>query len=310
MGGLVGSNDVESTIIRTYATGSVTAADAAGGLAGGLVGQNRASLTNPTPPAPSLGMRRSRRAASSAAPVKPGRVGRSFWDSTTTLQPASAGGGTPQTTVAFQNTLTFMALAEAAGWSFTVTWSPPDPGHYPELYSISPVIWADVGDVTGVYGSAPTQPVAASGGPGTGPGTYVFDTTTTPPVLPLLVSGSGVGTHTVTAVPTFTSAGAVSYRVFSTPGTRIVTPAALTITANDRPKLYGQTASFAGSEFTAAGLVTRRLRQLGRARQPRRRRRRQRRRRAFRDHRRQRAGPASSATSAPRTTRSPTFPAR
>ena len=39
------------------------------------------------------------------------------------------------------------------------------------------------------------------------------------------------------------------------PGSLTVNAAALTITANDRTKVYGQTVTFAGTEFTTTGLL-------------------------------------------------------
>lgn len=48
-----------------------------------------------------------------------------------------------------------------------------------------------------------------------------------------------------------------NYNALAVTGSQVsVTPAALTITANDAAKTYGQTTTFGGSEFTSAGLVT------------------------------------------------------
>src|SRR5207248_2155579 len=52
-------------------------------------------------------------------------------------------------------------------------------------------------------------------------------------------SGSGLGNYTVSYVD----------------GKLTVTPKALTVTANDRSKTYGDAVSFAGSEFVSSGLV-------------------------------------------------------
>ena len=46
-----------------------------------------------------------------------------------------------------------------------------------------------------------------------------------------------------------------NFDVTYTNGTLTVTPAALTITANDATKTYGDTLSFGGTEFTPSGLV-------------------------------------------------------
>jgi hypothetical protein len=50
---------------------------------------------------------------------------------------------------------------------------------------------------------------------------------------------------------------ATNYNVLATTGSQVsVTPAALTVTADNAAKTYGQTTTFVGSEFTSAGLVT------------------------------------------------------
>ena len=59
------------------------------------------------------------------------------------------------------------------------------------------------------------------------------------PIVPSAAIGTGLGNYTITY----------------TNGTLTVDPAALTITANDRTKTYGDLVTFAGTEFTPAGLV-------------------------------------------------------
>ena len=65
-----------------------------------------------------------------------------------------------------------------------------------------------------------------------------------------------------------------NYAISYVNGALTVTPAALTITANDRTKVYGQTVVFAGTEFTASGLLNadsadeRHAHQRGRRRRP------------------------------------------
>ena len=56
-----------------------------------------------------------------------------------------------------------------------------------------------------------------------------------------------VGTYTLNAAATgLTGAASASFQI---------TPAALTVTANSRTKVYGQTVTFAGTEFTTSGLL-------------------------------------------------------
>ena len=59
------------------------------------------------------------------------------------------------------------------------------------------------------------------------------------PSRPPATVGTGLGNYTISYVP----------------GQLVVTPAALTITADSSSKTYGQTVTFAGTEFTTAGLV-------------------------------------------------------
>ena len=49
--------------------------------------------------------------------------------------------------------------------------------------------------------------------------------------------------------------GLTNYNIVYTNGSLTVNPASLTITANDRSKVYGQTVSFAGTEFHATGVL-------------------------------------------------------
>ena len=75
-------------------------------------------------------------------------------------------------------------------------------------------------------GAAPTATVVAPG-----------------PTYPIDISaalGSGLGNYNITYVP----------------GTLTINPAALTVTANDQSKTYGNTFTFVGTEFTTNGLVT------------------------------------------------------
>jgi hypothetical protein len=76
-----------------------------------------------------------------------------------------------------------------------------------------------------------------------------------------LTSAGSVATATVAGSPypivpsAATGTGLGNYSITYTNGALTVAPAALTITANNRTKTYGQAVSFAGTEFTAAGLT-------------------------------------------------------
>ena len=58
-------------------------------------------------------------------------------------------------------------------------------------------------------------------------------------ITPSAAVGTGLGNYTISYVA----------------GSLTVNPATLTITANDRTKVYGQTVVFAGTEFSATGLL-------------------------------------------------------
>ena len=67
---------------------------------------------------------------------------------------------------------------------------------------------------------------------------------------------AAVGTYTIVpSAATFSSGLSSNYTITYANGTLTVNPAALTITANNASKTYGQTATFAGTAFTTTGLV-------------------------------------------------------
>ena len=80
----------------------------------------------------------------------------------------------------------------------------------------------------------------------------VSSVVTTPPTCTTTADkSSAVGPYAITC----SGAAAANYTIKYFPGTLNVTAAPLTITANDLNKTYGQTKTFAGTEFTASGLV-------------------------------------------------------
>ncbi len=125
VGGLVGQSGIDdgdfgpTTISESFSTGRVSGGDP--GTTGGLIGVDAGTT-----------------------------VTASFWDIQTSGQSEGVGDGPPPgggpsfrsipgltglTTVQFQNTASFMALAGAQGWDFTETWAPPSAGFYPVLYA-------------------------------------------------------------------------------------------------------------------------------------------------------------------------------
>jgi hypothetical protein len=109
----------------------------------------------------------------------------------------------------------------------------------------------------GTYDTPYSQTLTATAtGGAAGPLTFAVTSGTLPPGLSLASDGTlsgtptaaGAYTFTVTATDSDSDTGSQSY-------TLTIDKAALTITANSTSKTYGQSLAFAGTEFTASGLV-------------------------------------------------------
>ena len=104
---------------------------------------------------------------------------------------------------------------------------------------------------TKVYGAAvPTLTASYSGFVD---GDTAANLSTQPTLTTTATAGSHVGSYTITASGAADSDYSISY----VPGTLTVTAAGLTITADSTAKTYGQTVTFAGTEFSETGLLTR-----------------------------------------------------
>jgi hypothetical protein len=123
-----------------------------------------------------------------------------------------------------------------------------------QLPTLSPATLAD-----GTYGAAYSQTLTATEEPGGagGPFTLAVTAGTLPPGLSLdgtsrtlsgTVAAAGSFTFTVTATDSGQYTSSQVYKL-------TIAKAALTITADSTSKTYGQALTFAGSEFTASGLV-------------------------------------------------------
>jgi filamentous hemagglutinin family protein len=268
-GGLVGENQAlnfgTATILQSYATGSVTST---GTGVGGLVGVqttdgslgSAASITESYATGQVTG---TAGVGGLVGTNTNGSVTTSFWDSDTTGLSTSAGGGTPLTTAQFQNPVTF--VPQAASWNFATTWSPPTTfggGFYPELYTMSPVIRVITNNTSRLYGANSTFTVVGTDG---GPGTYIFGPSVDPVDLSAVLTStatlaSPIGTYPVFGIPAPATSGGVTYRTVATLAdaavvpSLAVNPAPLTITADALTKIYGGTFTFAGTEFSTAGL--------------------------------------------------------
>ncbi|MCF7699913.1 filamentous hemagglutinin N-terminal domain-containing protein [Loktanella sp. M215] len=222
-GGFVGVMEEGSEIVHGYAAGAVTATATGTELAtaGGFAAQN----------------------------VGGGITG-AFWDTDRSGQSNSAG-ATGLTTAQLRDTSWFLVQAGADGWVFTGTgavWSPGEAGFDPALYTTSAVVFAQPNPVTVIYGETGTT--TATGTITGGPRLYVFDDATSADLNPqdilgnLIFGNRNVGTTTVQTGVQFVSVpGGPAFRVVDLPTTATITPRAMTITANDQTKTYGETLS-------------------------------------------------------------------
>ncbi|CEJ14686.1 Heme/hemopexin-binding protein precursor [bacterium YEK0313] len=215
--GLVGTND--GTIARTYAAGAVTGP----GLGGGLVGVNN------------------------------GVVGASYWDTTTTGKGTSQGvasnsgifNATGLTTAQLQDLSSYQATF--GGWDFQGVWAPPNQvgqnngasvAHYPELYAFLTVLTIAPNSVGRFYGDAnPTLAATYYGNlkPGDSFATLASLTTSA-------AQFSNVGDYGITASgASVTSPSGNAYRLIYIPGTLTVNARPLTISADAKTRIYGDT---------------------------------------------------------------------
>nr|WP_321456930.1 GLUG motif-containing protein [uncultured Cohaesibacter sp.] len=252
VGGLVGYATGIGTIKNSYASGSVTATDSYGS-AGGLVGTLWSdaviqtsyavgSVSNTSTPTAAGGL---------VGTLHGGTIRDSVWDKETTGQSSFVGllySGTTAgivglTTSEFQDTASFMT--SAANWDFNSVWAPSSSGYYPELYALTPVVWVSEMATTGIYGnSTGTGSVKTSAG---GSDSYVFDDENDSLKFDsyeaAIDSTASVGTTETTLTTensTAKSSNGISYRVFYYGSNEeTITPRAITVSANDVSRSYG-----------------------------------------------------------------------
>ncbi|WP_321447213.1 MBG domain-containing protein [uncultured Cohaesibacter sp.] len=267
-GGLVGNSD-RATIINTYATGSVTSvADGASSSdasrSGGLVGFNKGTISYSYATG-SISATTTNGTAHEGGLLgfnaTAGTITSSYFDTTTSDQTygvgndTSASGVTGLVTADFQNTLTFMA--SASDWNYNTIWAPSISGYYPELYALSPVIRVD-GSTTSSYGTSDASVAYDTTIYGSSVPNFYYLGTSNEIDFSDLISSSVVGTSAAGS-SFYVSGSEVSvlgsdgntYRVIYT-GKLTVGLKALTITATDASKTYGDTTSFG---YTSSGLV-------------------------------------------------------
>ncbi|MWD29015.1 filamentous hemagglutinin N-terminal domain-containing protein [Aquicoccus sp. SCR17] len=181
-----------------------------------------------------------------------------FWD-TDRSGLATSSSATGLTTAELRDTEGFISLAGSLGWDFADSWAPGETGRDPVNYTTSRVIFVEPDPLTLTYGE--TVGATATGSVHGGPLVYVFgpdgDTLDTTPVFadPVFAAET-VGTTSYTADETdLTSDLGETYDVVAVEGAADITPAPLTVTANDQSKIYGDTLSLGLPDVTVDGLV-------------------------------------------------------
>ncbi len=233
IGGLVGSNTASLT--QSYATGAVTGSSDVGGLAG----TNSGTIAETY----SIGAVSGGSDTGGLLGSNSGTITLSYWDTDTTLQATSAGSPNAAGFATAQMTDLTTLGSVYAGWSFTNIWSPPNQAgqggdataHYPELYSLSRVIWVDPESKTRTYGDA--NPTLTVGTYGLRLGDALIQTPTASTVA---TQTSDAGSYAITASPAAaTSLSGEPYRFIYSTGTLTVDPATLTVAADAKSKTYG-----------------------------------------------------------------------
>ncbi|HVV93009.1 MAG TPA: MBG domain-containing protein [Hyphomicrobiales bacterium] len=245
VGGLVGEND--GSIEYAYATGEVTGTDASRAWVGGLVGENDGAIDS----AYAIGRLDGdfQAAGGVVGGNDPGgTIDHAYWDTTTSG--ANAGVGTGAGTAIGLATQAWLTDGPVAKGVFDTTnvWVAGYP--YPVLKAL-PYILVDAGG-SQTYGGA-TQAITAGA---------ITDQDGNDASALVDLSGvafltSASGTSAVGSSPYVVGGtGALAdagYQV-TFDGTATITPAPLTITADDRSKTYGDVLALGSSDFTESGL--------------------------------------------------------
>src|SRR5581483_1203306 len=168
-------------------------------------------------------------------------------DSVTAVALASAGAAAPATVAGSPYALTAGQASGTGLGNYTISYAP---GHL----AVSPApLTITAKDASKTYGQA----LAFAGTEFMAAGLKNSDSVT----AVTLASGGAAAAATVAGSPYAITAGQASgtglgnYAISYVAGQLTVSPAPLTITANDATKTYGQALAFAGTEFTARGLV-------------------------------------------------------
>lgn len=259
VGGLIGVTT--GTITNAYATGSVSGAS----TLGGLLGSNQGVIRNAYATGAVNASTNTQIGGLVGDNVFGDSITASFYDTQTTGQANGVGSGSPSgvtglTTAQMRDgsaaSSGFYALASVAGWDFTTVWARPNAVasqssdgqlHYAELYAVSGVVGVNTtGTMT--YGDSGPALTYTYFGTGSGYGNMV---TTNPAYASGVTSSSNVGTYAVVlSGGSGTSWGGRSTR-FVYSGAVTVTPATLTLTADNGSMVYGD--STPALAYTSAG---------------------------------------------------------
>ena len=134
--------------------------------------------------------------------------------------------------------------------SKTIFYSPPGGYGAPTLYDgFTSFMWVFVGAQDKVYDGTDLATATLQGNPpgiGLTPGTIAFADPNVGPAKTVNYSGYGINGADVGLYALFAASGTT---------TAAITPAALTVTADNEGKIYGQVATLSGTTFTDTGLV-------------------------------------------------------
>jgi len=242
VGGLVGNNNSNSSIENSYASGPVTGNNYVGGLVGY---DNGNGITNSFATGPVTG---SSYTGGLLGGSSGSSVNSSFWDRTVNADPALDNGfGTGKTTTELKTLATFID----AGWDIDdaggtgSVWRIYDGNTMPLLRGFLTPLTITATPVTKTYdGTAYTGDLDATYSDPTAPASGHLQGLTSP-----YASYVNAGTHS--PIPAYSDQQGYDITV-SGDSSLTITPAALSITASDATKTYGQTPTL--TAFTSSGL--------------------------------------------------------
>ncbi|MDD5335186.1 MAG: MBG domain-containing protein [Rhodoferax sp.] len=228
-GGLLGSNGA-SVVSDTYATGNVSGAGAG---VGGLIGTSIGSVTTSYATG-SVGGGGSQLGALVGGIA--GTVTNSFWNSDTSVVAASVGGGMGMNTAQMKAQADFTSATLANGnvnpnWNFLSTWFMYEGITYPLLRPFMTPLTVTANNDSKTYNG-----IAYSGGNG-----VTYSATTNPAYLlgALTYSGGGTSVGSYTITPGGLYSNQKGYIINYANGTATINPAHLTVTADDKTRVYG-----------------------------------------------------------------------